>query len=246
MEENKNLIIVEGLIGVGKSTALSKTDPELSSVFKEEYDTELLDKHYNNPSIESSYDLQVWFRGFAKNKLKEADANDKHSFLDRSAIGCLAFTLLNLSIGKLDHGCKRVAYALMDDLNDLISRKNLCVIYFMDDHRSIMKRVRLRGREFEKDLQPDYQKGLQSWYAIILSYLSSKNVPILTLYGLKEFEKVSEMTPDQLYEYAKNASKSSTLLPVDIKKELRIPKVRDPEEIISYERARKFLLSMRP
>lgn len=247
MTESK-IIIVEGLIAVGKTTALSKTNPEISTVFKEEYDPKDLDIQYKTPTPLSCHKLQDWFHDMARVKMQQAVENDKHSYLDRSFVGCLAFSLLNLSLGNLDSTSKILINSILADVRQLKFSTNVCLVYLLDNLNKVCKRVRSRGRSAEQTMSDSYQRKLQIWYAIVLSLLKNLGVPVMTLKGFDEFDTVHEKDPDELFNLVRFADQSPTKFEFDIDAYLRIAESPDIEKYLGHkssENARQFLDSLR-
>lgn len=216
----RHIIIVEGLIGVGKSTILSQVTHSNSRVFKEEYDEEKLKKHYETPSPRNSLLIQEQFYEQLKKEMIYVREGTEHAYLDRSLVGNLAFTLLNMSLGQLDNA-EDLVDRLLRDLEEF-REDNCCIVYLTDNIDDIQERVRKRGRVMERNLCSTYQRLLHEWYLIVLEHLSSIGYNILILDGLDSFQLLSEIGPIDVVQRAREYSYSHQSN-IDIREYVRNP-----------------------
>lgn len=203
-----NHIIVEGIIGAGKTTTISnirKTREIL--VLSEEFDDSKLMAYYNDPdpSMESIVDLRMQFlNSMMENTLTAHIATQimPHGVIqDRSLIGNLAFIMLitkrrlekNIEISEKDWILLRDVI----DTNIRYIRKYMCqpgyqydILFLHDSVRQCQERVRKRGREYERNLCSEYQEDLLTIYtSLILEFISYNNYSRLRVVDVETFRK---------------------------------------------------------
>lgn len=234
-----NTIIVEGLIGVGKTTVLSKLNEDTCRAFKEEYDSTKLERHYHDPTPENALAIQLEFYDSINEKIRLAASQDKDAYMDRSLVGILAFTMLNYSLGNLNRwGARELVHRVLDDLEEQLD-DNTCIVYLHDDLDKIQDRVKSRSRRSEDNLSVDYQRKLHMWYILVLLEVKRMGYPVYVLNGIDEISTLADHPARHFIDLAKKSDILSDHL-VDLKYYLDEYSV-DIEDIYEYDKLNTLL-----
>lgn len=162
-------IIVEGLIGVGKSTFTKEASTlfNLNPMYESVEDNPFLEKFYSDDPSRWAYTLQMHFL---------YDRFSKHipdnTILDRSIYGDIGFaTLLRndgvISDDEFDSYMKH--YRI---LSTYIPPVDLCIHLHVEVDQAL-ERICSRGREFESSIDPSYLHKLQEQVHRIPEFLPS-------------------------------------------------------------------------
>ncbi|MBL5768195.1 deoxynucleoside kinase [Heyndrickxia sporothermodurans] len=182
--ENLPFITVEGPIGIGK-TSLAKAISEHFHyhLLKEIVDENpFLEKFYQNIE-EWSFQLEMFFLCNRYKQLEDIKNNylnvNKPVVADYHIFKNLIFAKRTL---KEDQYFKYLK--IYNILTDGMPQPNI-VIYIHASLDTVMKRIRMRGRDFEKNISPDYIKQLSSDYEKFMEDFmhTHPNIPVLQING---------------------------------------------------------------
>lgn len=176
MIENK-YIAIEGVIGIGKTTLARLLQPRYQA-------TVLLEVFEENPFLADFYgdreryafQTQIFFllsRYHQQNKAVPEGLKNGMLISDYTFAKDELFAWLNLKDDELAmYGRVHAA------LSEKIPKPNL-IVYLKASHEVVMRRIALRDRPYERDMDPDYIKQLAEAYDAWLNNLT--DVPVLTL-----------------------------------------------------------------
>ena len=174
---NNQYIAIEGVIGIGKTTLARLLQPRFQS-------TVLLEVFEENPFLADFYSdreryafqTQIFFLLSRYHQQNRAvpDALQKGMLVsDYTFAKDELFAWLNLKDDELAmYGRVHAA------LSEKIPKPNL-IVYLKADHDVVMRRIALRDRPYERDMDPNYIQQLSQAYEAWLSNLS--DVSVLTL-----------------------------------------------------------------
>ena len=174
----KDMIIVEGTVGVGKSSLMEILSEELGlTIFPEPViDNPLLPLFYENMK-QYGFALQVFFLNNRFRMIKEGQKLDG-AIMDRSIYGDVIFA-------KMLHDQKNMSKEEIDCYLDLFANmmEHLptpeLVIYLKTDTDAAINKIRKRGRECEQNTDIQYWQDLNREYD---EYFSSYSIsPVLTI-----------------------------------------------------------------
>ena len=155
------LIVVGGMIGLGKSSVAeilgnhfnsevfyeSVDDNPILPLFYSESEEEILKNRY--PFL-----LQLYFLNTRFKSIKEALYND-NNVLDRSIYEDWYFAKKNMELGRISELEMNTYEGLLDnmleELKELPKKAPDIMVYLKGSFETVMKRINLRGREFEID-----------------------------------------------------------------------------------------------
>lgn len=172
------VIVVGGMIGLGKSSVAeilgdyfksevfyeSVDDNPILPLFYSETDEEIAKKRY--PFL-----LQLYFLNTRFKSIKEALVCDKN-ILDRSIYEDWYFAKKNMELGRISELEMSIYEDLlnnmMEELDSLPKKAPDLMVYLKGSFETVIKRIKLRGREFEiDDSLIEYYKflweGYDSW-----------------------------------------------------------------------------------
>jgi deoxyadenosine/deoxycytidine kinase len=172
------MVIVDGIVGVGKSSMMDILAEELNlTVFPEPVvDNPLLPKFYSDMR-KYAFPLQVFFLNNRFRMIKEAQKLDG-AIMDRSIYGDVIFAKMlgdqnNMSREELD--CYLDLFANMMEHLPIPE----LVIYLKTNVDSAIRKIQKRGRDFEQDTERSYWEDLNREYE---DYFSSYSIsPVLTI-----------------------------------------------------------------
>lgn len=162
------MIILAGMIGVGKTTYTTRLSEALGTeAFYEPVENNpILDKYYENPD-KYGFALQIYFLNKRFRSIKEAYYNNDN-VLDRSIYEDALFTYINSLEGNISQEEYEIYLDLLDNMMeelDGMPKKAPDLLVYLDgsfDH--IMKNIKKRGRDFE---QPTDENGLLDYYRLL-------------------------------------------------------------------------------
>ena len=155
------LIVVGGMIGLGKSSVAeilgnhfnsevfyeSVDDNPILPLFYSESEEEILKNRY--PFL-----LQLYFLNTRFKSIKEALYND-NNVLDRSIYEDWYFAKKNMELGRISelemNTYEGLLENMLEELKELPKKAPDIMVYLKGSFETVMKRINLRGREFEVD-----------------------------------------------------------------------------------------------
>ena len=177
MNEKYKFIVVEGPIGVGKTTLARKLANNLNSEL-------LLEKFLENPFLEKFYkdidkyalSTQLHFllqRKADLSKLDSVGSNNKNYVSDYFINKDKLFAKTVLSRNEFELYTK-----IFDALNITIPKPDL-IIYLQAEPDILLERIKLRGNGFEKNITKDYLQSITDAYTQF--FYSYKDSPLLII-----------------------------------------------------------------
>ncbi|MFC5631444.1 MULTISPECIES: deoxynucleoside kinase [Streptococcus] len=162
------MIILAGMIGVGKTTYTARLSEALGTeAFYEPVENNpILDKYYENPD-KYGFALQIYFLNKRFKSIKEAYHNNDN-VLDRSIYEDALFTYINSLEGNISQEEYEIYLELLDNMMEELEgmpKKAPDLLVYLDgsfDH--IMGNIKKRGRDFE---QPTDENGLLDYYRLL-------------------------------------------------------------------------------
>ncbi|UPA10421.1 deoxynucleoside kinase [Borrelia parkeri] len=163
------VIVIEGLIGVGKTTLGHVLSKEFNIPFYSELNNEftlsILDKFYKDKS-RWAFLVQLNFLN-EKFKLIKSIFKTKGGILDRSIYGDRVFASFLNDSGYISNDEYKVYLDLFDNMLEY-SQKPVLVIYLDCSVDEAERRIKNRNRSFETGIPREYLEGLNekylSWY----------------------------------------------------------------------------------
>ena len=159
---NLNYIVIEGAIGVGK-TSLAKLLSDILGaklVLEKFEENPFLSEFYDDP-VRFSFQTQLFFllqRYQQQQELRQVDMFHNLLISDYMFIKDRLFASLNLDEKEM---------SLYDSIANMLERNVInpdLIIYLQADTNTLMKNIAKRGREFEANISYDYINGLNEIY----------------------------------------------------------------------------------
>ncbi len=191
MTVNK-FIAVEGVIGVGKTTLARLLQPYFpnTSILLEVFEENPFLADFYQDRAQHAFQTQIFFLLSRYHQQHEAvPAALRQGFLisDYTFAKDELFAWLNLKDDELTmYG--RVHAALSDKI-----RKPDLIVYLEADHEVVMRRIALRDRPYERDMDPAYIRQLASAYKAWLSHLQDTAVLRLNVNTLDFLSKPDDV-----------------------------------------------------
>lgn len=161
-EEVYDMIVIEGVVGVGKSSLMNIISEYGYTAFEEPVvDNPVLDKFYYDRS-RYSFPLQVFFLNKRFEHIKKA-ADVRRAVMDRSIYGDAIFArMLNLADEMSDEEFAIYAELLQNMLEHVHVPK--LMVYLEVSVDEAMRRIGKRGRDYELVVERDYWEKLNTQY----------------------------------------------------------------------------------
>lgn len=172
------MIVIDGVVGVGKSTLMNILAEELNMVKFEEpvVENPILPKFYENRK-RYAFPSQVFFLNSRFAHLKEA-GKIEDCILDRSIYGDAIFAKMLCKSGDMTSEEFAIYEELLENMIDHIKEPKL-MIYLEVSVDEAMRRIKKRGRDFEQKVEREYWESLNQEYK---SYFDNYNLsPILKI-----------------------------------------------------------------
>ncbi len=170
-------VVVEGVIGVGKTTLVHNLAEQLSGrlVLEEFEDNPFLADFYKDKAA-YALSTQLFFlmsRFRQQEVLAQGELFQNYTISDYLFDKDRIFALLTLEKHELS-----LYEQLFEVLRPQTPRPDL-VIYLKADHETIMQRIATRGRDYERDMDPGYNKALAQAYGRYFTEYDA--CPVLTI-----------------------------------------------------------------
>ncbi|AOV06343.1 deoxynucleoside kinase [Sporosarcina ureilytica] len=177
-------IAVEGPIGVGKTT--------LSRAIAESQNFQLLKEIVEeNPFLSKFYDdIEAWsFQTemfFLCNRYKQLSDIKKEILLSNTPVVADYHVFKNLIFAK--RTLEQNEYKKYEEIYKILTRDMPApnvIVYLYASQETLMKRIALRGREFEKNMDPAYLTQLANDYEMFIDVFEEENphIPVLRFNG---------------------------------------------------------------
>ena len=158
-----NFIAIEGNIGAGKTTLCKQleADYDCRLILEQFTDNPFLPMFYKNPE-RYAFPVELFFMTERHKQLQES-LSQRELFpqlivSDYFFIKTLLFAKNNLNGEEF-----RLFQRLFHTLNSTFAKPDL-LVYLHRDVEDIINNINKRGRDFEKDIKPDYLQSLQDAY----------------------------------------------------------------------------------
>lgn len=182
MTDNK-YIAIEGVIGVGKTTLARMLQPRFpnASILLELFEENPFLANFYQDRAQHAFQTQIFFllsRYHQQHEAVPRALSQGHLISDYTFAKDELFAWLNLKNDELAmYG--RVHAALGEKI-----RKPDLIVYLQADHDVVMRRIALRDRPYERDMDPQYIRQLAAAYEAWLSNLQETAVLILNVNDL--------------------------------------------------------------
>ena len=187
--DNWDMIVIDGVVGVGKSTLMMLLEDEGYVPFKEPVlENPILEKFYYDRK-RYAFALQVYFLNNRFKFIKEA-GKIENSIMDRSIYGDAIFPKLLKEIGDMSTEEFEIYCDLLSNLVEHVKHPKLMVSLQVSVDEAI-NRIRKRGRSYEQVVEREYWETLNREYE---EYFSSYTIsPLLKINVDKlDFENIEE------------------------------------------------------
>lgn len=162
-KEVYDMIVIEGVVGVGKSSLMRILGQEGYEEFEEPVvDNPVLDKFYHD-RCRYSFPLQVFFLNKRFEHIKQAKDVSK-AVMDRSIYGDAIFArMLNLS-GEMSDEEFQIYSELLQNMLEHVHVPKL-MVYLEISVDEAMNRIKKRGRDYELIVEREYWEKLNDEYS---------------------------------------------------------------------------------
>ncbi|MCD6450164.1 MAG: deoxynucleoside kinase [Thermotogaceae bacterium] len=158
-------VIVDGIVGVGKTTLVEimKDEFEFTPFFEMEDEKVdyLLGKFYSDGK-RWSFTLQTYFLNKRFYQMKKAE-KEGHFIMDRSIYGDFVFAKAQYIMGMMSELEWKIYQDIYNNLVEHVVPPRL-MIYLRCSVETAVKRLRKRGRQYEQDVDVDYWKFILKLY----------------------------------------------------------------------------------
>ena len=159
---NLNYVVIEGAIGVGKTSLAKLLSDRLDAklVLEKFEENPFLSEFYDDP-VRFAFQTQLFFllqRYQQQQELRQVDMFHNLLISDYMFIKDRLFASLNLDEKEM---------SLYDSIANMLERNVInpdLIIYLQADTNTLMKNIAKRGREFETNISYDYINGLNEIY----------------------------------------------------------------------------------
>ena len=161
-EEEYDMVVIEGVVGVGKSSLMNILATQGYEAFEEPVvDNPVLDKFYHDRT-RYSFPLQVFFLNKRFEHIKQAK-DVSRAVMDRSIYGDAIFArMLNLSQEMSDEEFQIYTELLANMLEHVHTPK--LMVYLEISVDEAMRRIQKRGRDYEQIVEREYWEKLNAEY----------------------------------------------------------------------------------
>lgn len=158
-----NIICLDGVVGVGKTTLGEILADELGmSFFKEPVlDNPILDKFYYDKK-KYSFSLQIFFLNKRFEMIKKAEKLEG-CIMDRSIYGDIIFAKMIMEEGNMSKEEYNIYEELLYNMLEHIKKPKL-MIYLETSVDNAIEKIKRRGREYEQIVEREYWENLNKNY----------------------------------------------------------------------------------
>lgn len=196
------MIIVDGVVGSGKTTLMNILTEELNLKGFEEpvTDNPILGKFYHDRQ-RYAFPLQIFFLNRRFRMLKDAQEKNEASIMDRSIYGDVIFAKLLHDGGDMDNDEFRLYQDLLANMLDHIEAPRL-MIYLRCDVDTAIDRIRKRGRDYEQIVERDYWERLGREYE---DYFKAYDLSPILIIEAKDYDLEKEEDRNKVVEMIRSA-----------------------------------------
>ena len=158
------IVSIDGLIGAGKSTTLDYLQKIGYYVFPEDISSwgTFLDKFYSNPK-RWTFTFQIQILNTLANQLREMrnlQQENEFIFFERAPESSMLFA----KIAYLNGNMEKREFDLYSDIFYKLLWKPDIKFYINTDIKTCMERIKVRGRNCEKDVDVNYLSAIKDEY----------------------------------------------------------------------------------
>lgn len=183
-----NAIVIDGVVGVGKTTLMDLLHDELGyeKFLEPVVDNPILDRFYHDRK-RYAFTLQIFFLNRRFRMLKDAAKIKDITVMDRSIYGDVIFAkLLNDNQEMADYEFD-IYMELLTNMLDHVEAPKL-MVYLKIDTDNAIKRIQDRGRDFEQIVEREYWENLNKEYN---DYFSEYNLSPLLVIDANKYDMVN-------------------------------------------------------
>lgn len=171
------MIVIDGVVGVGKSTLMNILKEEGYIPFEEPVvDNPILEKFYYDRE-RYSFPLQIFFLNKRFKNIKDA-SKIQNAVMDRSIYGDIIFAKMLNDSGEMSKEEFDLYMELFENMIEHCKAPKL-LVYLEVGVDEAMRRINRRGRDYEKVVEREYWEQLNSNYR---NYFEKYNIsPILKI-----------------------------------------------------------------
>jgi deoxyadenosine/deoxycytidine kinase len=172
-----DMIVIDGVVGVGKSTLMNILKEEGYIPFEEPVvDNPILEKFYYDRE-RYSFPLQIFFLNKRFKNIKDA-SKIQNAVMDRSIYGDIIFAKMLNDSGEMSKEEFDLYIELFENMIEHCKAPKL-LVYLEVGVDEAMRRINRRGRDYEKVVERQYWEQLNSNYR---NYFEKYNIsPILKI-----------------------------------------------------------------
>ena len=172
-----DMIVIDGVVGVGKSTLMNILQEEGYIPFEEPVvDNPILEKFYYDRE-RYSFPLQIFFLNKRFKNIKDA-SQIQNAVMDRSIYGDVIFAKMLKDAGEMSNEEFDLYIELFQNMLEHCKAPKL-LVYLEVGVEEAMRRINKRGREYEKIVERDYWEQLNDNYR---EYFEQYNIsPIIKI-----------------------------------------------------------------
>lgn len=157
-------IVIDGVVGVGKSSLSEILAKEFGLTFFEEpvVNNPILDKFYFDKK-RYSFPLQIFFLNKRFEMLEESENIENGCIMDRSIYGDAIFAKMLMEDGDMSVEEYNIYEELLTNMLRHVHPPKL-MVYLETTVDNAVKKIEKRGRDFEQHVSIDYWKSLNKHY----------------------------------------------------------------------------------
>ncbi|MEG0773283.1 deoxynucleoside kinase [Clostridium sp.] len=157
-----DMIVIDGVVGVGKSTLMNILEEEGYIPFEEPVvDNPILEKFYYDRE-RYSFPLQIFFLNKRFKNIKDA-SKIQNAVMDRSIYGDIIFAKMLNDSGEMSNEEFDLYIELFENMIEHCKAPKL-LVYLEVGVDEAMRRINRRGRDYEKVVEREYWEQLNSNY----------------------------------------------------------------------------------